>query len=222
MSDGKARLLPRLRRGWAGATAGATAALMLTSCGLPGGGSVRTIDDASVPYRLLESGSPSAGPLQREGDPGRVPVVFWVNGDRVVPEATGDSCETPVEVLVDRLLDTLAAGPSEGALADGRSSAVPVDVGLDAVAVVDGTVEVDIELDASISPERLPVAVGQLVLTVLSVPTVRSVVLVSEGKPIQVPLPGGALTDGPVTAEDYDDLLPERFQASGDYGCPTL
>jgi hypothetical protein len=203
--------------------AGAAAALMMTSCGLPGGGSVRTIDDASVPYRLLESDPPSPGPLQPEGDPGPVPVVFWVTGDhRVVPEATGASCDAPVEVLVDRLLNTLASGPSEGARADGRSSAVPADVGLEAVGIVAGTVEVDIELDTSISAEQLPVAVGQLVLTVLSAPTVQSVVVVSGGEPIQVPLPGGALTDGPVTAEDYKDLLPDRLQASGGYGCPTL
>jgi hypothetical protein len=200
----------------------AMAALTLTSCGLPGGGSVRTVDDASVPYRLLESDPPSTGPMQSEGDPGPVPVVFWVTGDRVVPEATGASCDAPVEVLVDRLLNTLASGPSEGARADGKSSAVPADVVLDAVGIVDGTVEVDIELETSISAERLPVAVGQLVLTVLSAPTVQSVVLVSGGKPIQVPLPGGALTDDPVTAEDYEDLLPDRLLASGGYGCPTL
>lgn len=40
---------------------------------------------------------------------------------------------------------------------------------------------------------------GQVVLTVRSAPTVRSVILMTDGQPVQVPLPQGALTGGPVT-----------------------
>jgi spore germination protein GerM len=123
-------------------------------------------------------------------------------------------------VLVERLLAALAAGPSEQGRSAGRSSAIPPDSGLELVGIVDGTAQVDIEPEASLSAERLPVAMGQIVLSVTSVPTIRSVVLVADGEPLQVPLPGGVLTDGAVTADDYADLLPDRFQSPQSFGCP--
>lgn len=220
MSMCRANCTPRHRAGWVRATVVTSAALMLASCGLPGGGSAHKVDDASVPYRLLESGAPSTALPRTDQGLGRVPVVFWVSGDRVVPQAADESCDTPPEALVKRLLDTLAAGPSEDQRADGRSSAIPPDAGLDLVRVVDGTVEVDIEPMTSLSAERLPVAVAQVVLTITSTAAVETVNLVSRGEPIQVPLPGGALTEGPVTAQDYTELLPDRLQDSGSFGCP--
>jgi spore germination protein GerM len=146
--------------------------------------------------------------------------VFWLTSDRLVPEATGDSCADRPELVVQQLLGALVAGPSEQARAARRSSAIPPDSGLDLVSIVDGTVQVAIEPETSLSAERLPVAVGQIVLTVTSAPTVRSVVLVADGEPVQVPLPGGVLTDGPVTGDDYSDLLPDRFRTPRSFGCP--
>ena len=78
----------------------------------------------------------------------------------------------------------------------------------------------DIDDGTSISAERLPAAIGQVVLTLSSAPGIESVVLVSDGQPVQVPLPGGALTDQPVTGDDYAELLPDRFRGSGRPGCP--
>jgi len=72
---------------------------------------------------------------------------------------------------------------------------------------------------SSLSAERLPVAVGQVVLSVASAPTVRGVALQTYGRPVQVPLPGGSLTDGPVTATDYVDLLSPRWRQPGAFGC---
>ena len=207
-------------RGRVGAAFATTTVLLLASCGLPGGGSVHVVDDDTVPYQLLESGTPSARSSVPGRDPGPVPVVFWMTGDRLVPEATGDSCAERPEVLVERLLGALAAGPSDDARAAGKSSAIPSDAGLDLVGMSDGSVEVEIEPETSLSAERLPVAVGQVVLTITSAPTVRSVVLVSDGSPVQVPLPGGVLTNGPVTADDYADLLPDRFATPASFGCP--
>jgi hypothetical protein len=179
------------------------------------------VDDDTVPYHLLDPGASPPRPPAPTEDPGPVPVVFWLAGERLVPDATGVSCGVHPEQLVAELLNALAAGPSDEARAAGRSSAIPPDSGLDLVTLHDATVEVDIEPETSLSAERLPVAVGQVVLTVTSAPTVESVVLVSEGEPVQVPLPGGALTDGPVTAQDYEALLPHRFQGTAGTGCPS-
>lgn len=196
------------------------AMLLLTACGVPGGGAVRRVDDDTVPYRLLEPGAtPPSVPGTDEG-PGRAPVVYWLDGERLVPEATTGSCSQQPEVLLDELLGALAAGPSEEARAAGRSSAIPSDTRLAVGGIESGVVSVDFDDGSAISAERLPAAIGQVVLTVASAPGIESVVVVSDGQPVQVPLPGGALTDRPVTGDDYAELLPDRFSGSGRPGCP--
>jgi hypothetical protein len=208
----------RLRR-FISTTVATLAAVSLSSCGLPGGGSVQRVDDDDVPYRLLDPATPTAGSTTHEPEPGRVPVVFWLVDDLLQPEATGESCAERPEVLVERLLETVSLGPSDDARAAGKSSAIPPESGLDLVGLDNGTAEVDIERETSLSAERLPVAVGQVVLTITSAPTVQSVSLVSDGEPVQVPLPGGVLTTGPVTAADYADLLADWYDAES-IGCP--
>ena len=61
--------------------------------------------------------------------------------------------------------------------------------------------------DLAPSPSRLPLAVGQLVLTLSSIEGIDDVALTAAGSPIQAPLPGGALTDRPLRADDYAALL---------------
>ena len=193
--------------------------LLASSCGLPGSGNARPVDADDVPYRLLDPDAPTsiafdAGALARK------PAVFWVDGERLFPTATGQSCSERTEVLVERLLDTLAAGPSDDGRAEGKSSVVPADAVLGLVGIDDETATVDIATDTSLSAEQLPVAVGQIVLTVTSASSVGSVVLTSDGEPVQVPLPQGALTGEPVSAEDYAELLPARLRPPAAVGCP--
>ena len=77
--------------------------------------------------------------------------------------------------------------------------------------------------------ERLPLAVGQLVLSLSSAPGVDGIRLVTSGEAVDVPLPDGALADRPVTADDYVELLPPDLVAgtgpartlSRDVGCPA-
>lgn len=219
------RCVPRggpARPRWSLGPVVAAAVLTLSSCGLPRDGSARTVDKEDVPYRLLESDAPSTTSLPPQTGPARAPVVFWLADDHLVPEATEEKCSEPPEVVVDRLLSTLSAGPSDEGRAIGRSSTIPPDFRLDLVGIVDGTAEVDIEPETSLSAERLPVAVAQVVLTVTSAPTVRAVVLVTGGEPVQLPLPEGVLTGDPVTAGDYDELVAARFRGSDAFGCPGL
>lgn len=194
--------------------------LVVSSCGLPGEGSARTVDDETVPYRLLDPDVASSATAEITAVPGPAPVVFWVvNDDRLVPSAAEPTCADPPEAVVTRLLEELESGPGETARDEGRSTAVPSESELALAGITDGEARVEVEPGPAISAERLPVAVGQIVLTVVSAAGVRSVVLVSDGKPVQVPLPGGALTDSPVTAADYRVLMPERFQALPEVGC---
>jgi spore germination protein GerM len=195
--------------------------MLLSSCGLPGDGSVRTVDDDTVPPGLLDSADPSSATDGATEAPGPVPVVFWlVDEDRLTPATTDASCTQSAEVVVTRLLGALAAGPTEEERAVGRSTAIPPESAPALVDMAAGTVRVEVDPEASISADRLPAAVGQIVLTVTSAPGVRSVVLVSDGAPVQLPLPGGALTDGPVTADDYAPLVADRYQQPREVGCP--
>lgn len=201
--------------------AAATSTVMLvTGCGLPSGGSVQRVDDDTVPYRLLEPAGPSSAATVPTGRPVGTPVVIWVTAGHLMPEATDGTCSAEPEILVDQLLDTLAAGPSDDTRGDGASSAIPPDSQLELLEITGDTAEVNMESETSLSAEQLPVAVGQVVLTVTSVPTIRSVELVNDGEPLQVPLPGGVLTSEAVTAADYADLLPDRFATPESFGCP--
>lgn len=194
--------------------------MLLSSCGLPGPGSVTKVDDASVPNRLLDSDAASSGTSGSTAAPGPVPVVFWlVDDERLTPTASEASCPEPPEVVVTRLLEELAIGPTDEARAAGRSTAIPPESVPTLVDIRASTARVEVGSETSISADRLPAAVGQIVLTVTSAPGVDSVALVSDGAPVQLPLPGGALTDGPVTADDYAALVPDRYR-SEDVGCP--
>ena len=201
------------------ALAALAGAVTLSSCGLPGDGTVRTVDPDDVPYGLLES---EGAPIRTATDPRvrlDVPAVFWVGGEHLRPMPSGGTCAEDPEALLERLLDLLAAGPSDEARAEGRSSAVPTDSGLELAGLDDGLVTVDLQPQTSLSAEQLPIAVGQIVLTVATVPSVRSVLLTSDGELLQVPLPQGALTEGPVTARDYVELLPARLRGPSVIGC---
>ena len=125
----------------------------------------------------------------------------------------------PTEELAERLLNALEEGPSDDVRGTGGSSALPSDPQLGLVAVSGATAEVDLEPETSLSAERLPVAIGQVVLTLTSAPGVDAVVFVTDGGEVQVPLPGGVLTDEPVGAADYADLLPARLRSPGAVGC---
>lgn len=212
----------RWRRRAAGVL-GLGAALLLSSCGLPGEGNVRRVDDDVVPYRLLEPALSSPGVGDRPGRPRRQPLIFWLLPDsRLVPAVVTASCEERPSAVIARLLHELASGPRDDARAAGRSTALPPESTLVLRRIRAGVAEVEVDPETAISADRLPAAVGQVVLTVISTSGVRSVVFVSGGAPVRVPLPGGALVDRPVTAADYRELLPAWYQHSREPGCPEL
>jgi hypothetical protein len=197
------------------------ALVLLCSCGLPGAGSAKRVDDETVPRRLLEPEAPVSAATENSALPGPVPVVFWlVDEDRLTPAAAGASCTGTSEGVVTSLLAQLAAGPTDEARAAGRSTAIPPESVPTLVGIRAGTARVEVEPETSISADRLPAAVGQIVLTVTSAPGVDFVAVVSDDQPVQLPLPGGALTEDPVTAEDYADLVPDRYREPG-VGCPA-
>ena len=196
---------------WVGRRAAAAAALLCTlsaaSCGLPDATTPLELDPSDVPYRLL---SPSAGPSATQPPATRTttPEVYLLDGDgRLVPVGAAQAANGLVPVL-GGVLSRLASGPREAERASGLASALGPDVRLILVGVTDGTAVIEVDLgEQDPSASRLPLAVGQVVLSTTSVEGVDRVQLVQGGSPIEVPLPDGALTLGPVTAGDYAALL---------------
>ncbi|WP_404347585.1 GerMN domain-containing protein [Phycicoccus jejuensis] len=176
-----------------------TAAVLLAGCGAPRSSPATTLE--SVPYDLLApSQAPEPSPTEADRGGGR---AFLVRGDALVPTSPVSPGSSTADT-VRRTLARLTAGPTEDDRAAGRSSALGPDVPVSLVALSGRRAVVDIGTkDLPPGAGRLTLAVGQLVLTVTSVPGVDEVTLTSGGQPLAAPVPGGALVDRPLTAEDY-------------------
>jgi hypothetical protein len=211
----------RSRRGWRPAVA-AAAALVASGCGLPDGGA-RRVDDEDVPYRLLAPAGESSEPTSPAG--GRPPsgaLAFWVDADdQLVPSEASTSCDEPTEVQVGHLLDVLSSGPTDEVRAEGWSSAwvPPADLSLEAIEGATAVIAVD--ATTRTSADRLPLAIGQVALSVTTATDVSAVLFTDgEGDPLAVPLPGGAFTDAPVRPTDYVRLAGGGGGGGRWAGCP--
>lgn len=197
----------------------------LASCGLPDEGRTEVVPDASVPYDLLDAGDPgSATPPDSSTVPRGVPVVFWLGpDDRLTPASADLSCDATSEQVVRGLLDDLASAPSDAQREQGLSSVIPPAASLALVGIEDGAARVSLDPLALGDAERLPLAVGQVVLTVTSAPGVDTVALVTSSETVDLPLPDGTLAPGAAGADDYAVLLPPRLAPDGlvspDIGC---
>jgi hypothetical protein len=187
----------------AGALVALAILVVLVGCGVPTGGEPSTIAATDVPYGLAESSpAPTAtSPPDAVADASR---VHWVTAaDTLVPRVREVSGTTRRARLAD-LLDQLAAGPTAAERDEQLSTALPPEVRLSVTGLDGGTATIDLdalaEAPAGGSGRR---AVAQIVLTATSVPGVAAVLLELAGEPIEAPLPDGALTDRPLTAQDY-------------------
>jgi hypothetical protein len=109
---------------------------------------------------------------------------------------------------VTEVLAQLGAGPSDADRAAGLSTALGADTGFQLAGFDSGVARIDIAAGEQVPPaSRVPLAVAQVVLSVTSVPGVDSVLISRDGTPVELPLPGGALTAAPVTGRDYAELV---------------
>lgn len=177
--------------------------LLVAACGAPSGGPTTTITE--VPYGLQQpADSPTSSPVQRARSR---PFVYLVDDQVLVPveadpPAGGDTAGT-----LSAVLEELARGPSETDRSAGLSTALGPDTAVRLDRLEGGVAHIDVSAGDQVpSPPRVPLAVGQLVLSATSVPGVDAVVMTRDGSPVQLPIPGGALTSEPVTAADYAAL----------------
>ena len=192
-----------------------TLPLFIGGCGVPDGTPPEAI--TAVPYELSQ---PSSTPAPTRERPRASRIRVWmVRDETLVPIVVA---ETGVDTLdaARSAVARLAAGPTDQERALGLSSALGPDVQLSVREVSGGTAVVDIRSEGQApSAGQLPLAVGQVVLTLTSIPGVERVSLTAGGAPIQAPLPGGVLTERPLDARDYTYLVAPHATATV-YGTP--
>lgn len=180
----------------------AAALAVVSACGAPSGSAARTIE--SVPYDLTAP-APSSSPSGTTA-PSQGPHVFLLRDDVLRP-ASPVTVGSDVRGTATRALEALLAGPSDQDRGAGLSTTLGPEVRLSLTDLVDGRATVEIRVgDQAVGAGRLPLAIGQIVLTLTSVDGVDEVVLAADGSRIAAPLPGGALTDRPLRARDYAAL----------------
>ncbi|MDN5767389.1 MAG: GerMN domain-containing protein [Humibacillus sp.] len=181
--------------------------VLLSSCGLPDSGPPRSIDPTDVPYHLLGSASAAPSTTQR-GARTTTPRVYLMTGAERLVAVEAPLPPSDVKHVLEQLLSQLAQGPNEAQRSAGLGTALGPGVTLTVNDVTDRTAVVQLDLGAQDpAADKLPLAIGQIVLTATSVRGVDRVQLVrQDGQPIEVPLPGGALTVQPLEAKDYAPL----------------
>jgi spore germination protein GerM len=178
-------------------------AILLGACGVPDGGPTTTI--TQVPYGLQRpADTGTASPTHQA----RIrPFIYLVDDQVLVPVEASAPGPADTAGTLGAVLEQLAKGPTETDRSAGLSTALGPDTAIKLVQLEGGVAHVDVSAGDQVpSPPRVPLAVGQIVLTATSVPDVDAVVMTRDGAPVQLPIPGGALTSAPVTAQDYMEL----------------
>lgn len=185
-----------------------TVAAVSASCGLPDSGPPRQIDPSHVPYHLLETTTP-VPPTTAQKLHATTPRIYLLTGTNRLTAVESSLGSSDLTQVLKALLVRLAQGPDETQRAAGLATALGPGVTLTLNQVDGRTAVVRLDLgDQGPAASKLPLAIGQVVLTATSVRGVDRVKLVrADGEPIEVPLPDGALTVEPVEAGDYSSLL---------------
>jgi spore germination protein GerM len=116
--------------------------------------------------------------------------------------------ETPR--VAQAALEALLAGPSSVEATAGVSTAIPEGTRLLGVTIEDGiaTVDLSAEYESGGGSLAMFMRLAQVVYTVTQFPTVEGVLFELDGQPVEVFSGEGIVLDGPVTREDYEDMLP--------------
>ncbi|GAB3436983.1 hypothetical protein GCM10027517_07890 [Phycicoccus ginsengisoli] len=177
---------------------------LLGACGAPVHGAPVTI--TKVPYDLTRPTTPATAAPEPGG--AARPSVYLVRGQVLVPVRARSRQPTDPAAAVAEVLGQLTEGPSEQERQAGLSTALGPGTAIRLTALEGGVAKVDVAAGDQVpAASRVPLAVAQVVLSVTSVPGVDSVLVTRDGEAVELPLPGGALTASPVTAQDYASLV---------------
>ncbi len=181
---------------------------LLGACGLPRSSSPVQVPPDDVPYGLLAT--PTTAPT-----PTATPGVLLVPGTIYLADAQQKLVavgvqvpEAPATAMLQSLLNRLAVGPSDRE----RARGLVTDLGPASTIVLRtisaGTASIDLQpTGQDPSANKLPVAVGQIVMTATSIVGVDRVVFVRAGTVLPVPGPDGSMIADPLIADDYTGMM---------------
>lgn len=177
--------------------AGAT----LGGCGVPTDSAVRTIAPEDVPP-VFSTSPESETPPPSAGKP---EIYFADAQGNLIATPYRTEQTTPKDSLQD-VLSKLTSGPSSSQAAGGLSTAIPPALVLDVNDITGGRATLALGGDQLPATDQTT-AIAQIVLSATSVPKILSVQLTLNGRTLEAPLLGGALTTRPLTASDYRQLI---------------
>jgi hypothetical protein len=181
---------------------------LLAACGLPRSSSPVEVPPAEVPYGLLQAATANPTPTTTPGVQ-LVPGTIYLVDPQQRLVAVGVQVPNAQTIpMLQTLLNRLAVGPGDRERA--RSLVTDLSPGSSLVlrGLTSGTAYVELQSTGQDpSPNKLPIAVGQIVLTATSIAGVDRVLFVRDGTPLPVPGPDGSSTSVPLGATDYEVLL---------------
>ena len=176
------------------------ALLVLAGCAVPVGSEPRPVDSD-----ITELLQPQTTPTPVETAPPRPVQVTWVRGEKLVRVPRLVPAESRDEQL-DAALFELVVAPRAAEQRQGLITLLPPDL------IIDGTLRgrravLDLTVTTQTEQGGVPLALGQIATTAMSVPGVRSVVFSVEGERFDVPIPGRSKDVRVVTMRDYRKVL---------------
>ena len=178
----------------------AIGAVLVAGCGVPATDGPQPVDSDIA--QLLE---PAPSPTATVTAELRQITVTWVRGDSLARAQRAGSAETRQQRL-DVALEMLLTGPRPAEQIKGSTTLLPPDLQL-AGEVQKRRAVIELTVDTGLEPVGLPLAVGQVAVTALAVPRVRSVVFSVDGVPTPVPLPNNRGDARVVRLSDYRGVL---------------
>ena len=188
------------RRSLTGAAAVAVAVAVLAGCGIPAADGPQPVESDIA--ALLQ---PAPNPTVTQTAEPRLITVTWVRGDSLARAQRPGLADTRQQQL-DVALDELLSGPRPAEQIKGATTLLPPDLQLTGELRKRRAV-IELTVDTGLEPVGLPLAVGQVAVTALAVPRVRSVVFTVDGVPTSVPLPNSREDAKVVRLSDYRGVL---------------
>jgi spore germination protein GerM len=187
------------------------AAVLLTSCGIPGDAKARPIDRDALPPQLVSNPTttPPSGPSVLNQDITLYLVSTTNDTERLMP-ITAQIANVANQADLPRLVieQLIAQQPKPNGVGADETNAIPATVTVLNATVSDHVLDLDLSDLGSVELTRQRLAAAQIVFTATELAGVESVRFWIDGQPGAVPLDDEASTAGQaISRSDYPSLL---------------
>lgn len=182
----------------------ATLVAAMSGCGVGPQEQARPVDDADVPFGLLD---PEVSPPLTTAPTGTLVRIHLVAEDDTLVPVERRTADTDLADMVALLVGGPSDEETQLGLRSVLASAGDAPDLLGAVELARGVATVDLdEAFAELASDAQLLAIGQIVLTLTDRPGVGQVSFTLAGSPVDVPRGDGTTASGTVTRGDYRDL----------------